>query len=34
MYEDIFEPELVKNLDSDEESLVFKSERKEVTDKL
>ncbi|MDT2490776.1 hypothetical protein P7D72_01775 [Enterococcus avium] len=34
MYEDISEPKLVKDLDSEEESLVFKSEGKEQTDDL
>lgn len=34
MYEDISEPKLIRNLDSDEESLVFKSVGKEVTDEL
>lgn len=34
MYEDITEPKLIKDLDTDEVSLSFKSEGKEVTEEL
>lgn len=34
LYEDITEPKLIKNLDTDEDSLSFKSEGKDVTEEL